>query len=351
MNLADFDFELPPERIAQEPVTPRDASRLLVLDRDDGRVTHRFFRDLPDELREGDLLVLNDTRVLPARLIGSKPSGGRVEILLVEAVGGPPEAPLWRCLLGASKKPAPGARLSFPGALEAEIVAREEPTWIVRLSHPSRDPIGAVVAVGSMPLPPYIRRDAADPRTPADRERYQTVFARRLGAVAAPTAGLHFTPELLSRVRALGVDVAWVTLHVGLGTFLPVRAERIEDHRMHEEAYDVPEGTAHAISRARSRGGRVVAVGTTVVRTLETAAGEDGVVREGAGRSALFVTPGYAFRAVDAMVTNFHLPRSTLLMLVAAFAGRERVLSAYAQAVGAGYRFYSYGDAMFVRSA
>ena len=351
MNLEDFDYALPPERIAQEPASPRDASRLLVLDRDTGAVRHRGFRDLPDELRERDLLVLNDTRVLPARLIGSKPSGGRVELLLVEAVGGSAGAPHWRCLLGASKKLRPGAVLAFPGGLAAEIVAREMETWIVRLTHPSGDPVGAVVATGAMPLPPYIRREPSDTRTQDDRERYQTVFARRLGAVAAPTAGLHFTPELFARIAERGVDLAWITLHVGPGTFLPVRAQRIEDHRMHEEAYEIPEATAAAIAAARSRGGRIVAAGTTVVRTLETVAAQDGVVRAGTGRSALFITPGFRFRAVDAMVTNFHLPRSTLLMLVAAFAGRERVLAAYAQAVRAEYRFFSYGDAMFVRSA
>jgi S-adenosylmethionine:tRNA ribosyltransferase-isomerase len=351
VNLADFDFELPPDRIAQEPATPRDASRLLVLDRDDGSLVHRGFRDLPEELRADDLLVLNDTRVLPARLVGTKGSGGRVEMLLVEEVSGPPDSPRWRCLLGASKKPGMGGVIHFPGGLAAEVVEREGETWIVRLSHPSGDPLAAVVATGSMPLPPYIRREPADARAADDRERYQTVFARRLGAVAAPTAGLHFTPELLARIRERGVAVAWVTLHVGLGTFLPVRVERIEDHRMHEEAYDVPEASAQAIAAARARGGRIVAVGTTVLRTLETAAAADGVVRAGRGRSALFITPGFRFRAVDAMVTNFHLPRSTLLMLVAAFAGRERVLSAYAEAVRAGYRFYSYGDAMFVRSA
>jgi S-adenosylmethionine:tRNA ribosyltransferase-isomerase len=274
-----------------------------------------------------------------------------VEVLLVEAVGGTPASPLWRCLLSASKKPRPGVRLALVGDLEAEVVAREAETWIVRLAHPSGDPLAAVVASGAMPLPPYIRRPGDDPRSAQDRERYQTVYARELGAVAAPTAGLHFTPELLAALDARGVETARVTLHVGLGTFLPVRVERVEDHRMHEEAYAVSGETAEAVARARARGGRVVAVGTTVVRTLETAAAADGVVREGHGRSALFITPGFRFRAVDAMVTNFHLPRSTLLMLVCAFAGRDRVLEAYATAVREGYRFYSYGDAMFVRSA
>ena len=351
MNVSDFDYPLPSDRIAQEPVSPRDASRLLVLDRASGRIAHRSFRDLPDELREGDLVVVNDTRVLPARLYGSKPSGGRVELLLVEAAGGTGDAPVWRALLAASKKPRPGTPIRFPGGLTAEVLSREGETWLVRLTHPSGDPLPAVVATGSMPLPPYIRREPADGRTEEDRERYQTVFARDLGAVAAPTAGLHFTPALLGRLEARGVRLARVTLHVGLGTFLPVRTERVEDHRMHSEAYDVPESTAEAIARTRQGGGRVVAVGTTVVRTLETAAAADGGVRAGRGRSALFIVPGFRFRAVDAMVTNFHLPRSTLLMLVSAFAGRERVLDAYAEAVRAGYRFYSYGDAMLVRSA
>lgn len=350
MKVADFDYELPSDRIAQEPASPRDASRLLVLDRDGGPIRHRRFSDLPDELRAGDLLVLNDTRVLPARLRGTKPSGGRVELLLIESAGGPPDAPVWRCLLRASKSPRPGARVALDAGLSAELLSREDETWVVRLFHPSGDPLAAVVASGTMPLPPYIRRDEDDPREAEDRERYQTVFARELGAVAAPTAGLHFTPELLAEIEGRGVEIARVTLHVGLGTFLPIRVERVEDHRLHDEAYEIPESTAAAVVRARSRGGRVVAVGTTVVRTLETAA-IDGGVRAGSGRSALYIVPGFRFRAIDAMITNFHLPRSTLLMLVCAFAGRERVLDAYATAVRERYRFYSYGDAMLLRSA
>ena len=348
MKVAAFDYELPPERIAQEPAARRDASRLLVLDRDTGRILHRSFPDLLDELRPADLLVLNDTEVLPARLVGEKPTGGRVEVLLVEPLD-PGAAPtVWRALVDGSKSLRPGTRLRFRGGIEAVARAREGDTWCVELI---QGPRAAMDAAGEMPLPPYVRRERDDPRRALDRERYQTVYAKAPGASAAPTAGLHFTEELLARLGERGVATACLTLHVGLGTFLPVREDEVEAHVMHEEAFAIPPEAASAIADCRARGGRVVAVGTTVTRVLETVAAEPGGIRATRGRTRLFIYPGFRFRAVDALVTNFHLPRSTLLMLVCAFAGREPVLAAYAEALREGYRFASYGDAMFVRAA
>ena len=338
MKLSEFDFELPPERIAQEPAGERDASRLLVLERGSGRTTHRIFRDIGDELNAGDLLVLNDTKVIPARLFARKPTGGRVEVLLVEPLERPS---VWRALLSGGKSLRPGARLAVSDALAVEILEREGESWRIELSGEG-DPFAA----GSVPLPPYIERSADDPRTALDRERYQTVYANRPGAVAAPTAGLHFTPPLLDALRDRGVAVATVTLHIGPGTFLPVRTEDVTAHRLHEEAFDLPRETVDAVLEAKARGGRVVAVGTSVARTLESAGSTPGP-----GRTSLFIYPGYRFRTVDALVTNFHLPRSTLLMLVCALAGTEVTLAAYREAVRERYRFYSYGDAMLVRGA
>ena len=344
MNVADFDYELPPERIAQHPLPRRDASRLLVLERSSGTTAHRRFRDLTRLLVPGDLLVLNDTRVIPARLIGRKSTGGRVELLLLER-----QDRIWRCLVQASRKPAVGSTLAFDGGLAGRILERFGEEWSVDLTHGSGDVERELERVGAMPLPPYIKRDAGKPPPVDDRERYQTVFAERAGAVAAPTAGLHFTPELLQALRESGVELAFLTLHVGPGTFVPVRSERVEEHRMQAERFVLSQAVAGAVERTRGRGGRVVAVGTTVVRTLESRADDSGRVIAGSGRAELFIYPGYRFRVVDAMLTNFHLPRSTLLMLVSAFAGRERILSAYREAVRRGYRFYSYGDAMLLR--
>ncbi len=339
VRTADFDYALPQSLVAQEPVTPRDASRLLVVPRRSRELAHLRFLDLPDLLAPGDLLVANDSRVLPARLVGRKASGGRAELLLVEPVeGGAPG--VFRALGQSSKPLRPGVRLAF-GTLRAEVEADEgEGLLHVRFDRSGAALDEALEREGLVPLPPYIRR----PPSPEDRERYQTVLARVPGSAAAPTAGLHLTERLLARLAARGVERAAVTLHVGPATFLPVRAERVEDHRMHPERYRVGEEAARAFAACRARGGKVVAVGTTVVRALESA-WEGGLLRAGEGRSALFITPGYRFRAVDALVTNFHLPRSTLLMLVCAFAGTSQVLAAYREAVSRGYRFYSYGDA------
>jgi S-adenosylmethionine:tRNA ribosyltransferase-isomerase len=348
VKLAEFDYDLPPGRIAQRPLENRDASRLLVLDRDSGTMDHRRFREFPGLLAPGDLLVLNDTRVLPARLVGRKPSGGRVELLLLERTGDDPGDPTWRCWLKASRKPELGSELHFDHGLVATVLARDEKVWSVRLGGRG-GPVGELLRrAGRMPLPPYISRPDGEPAPVDDRTRYQTVYARRDGAVAAPTAGLHFTPEVLKRIADRGVGQARVTLHVGPGTFEPVQVREVERHRMHAERFEIPRSTAEAIARTRNAGGRVVAVGTTVVRALEHCATEDGSVRADSGWCDLFIYPGYRFRAVDAMLTNFHLPRTTLIMLVSAFAGRERVLRAYREAVRNDYRFYSYGDAMFV---
>jgi len=340
VRVDDFDFDLPQERIAQRAV-PRGTSRLFVLDRE-GAERHRTVADLPNLLRPGDLLVVNDTRVLPARLFARRPGGGEVELLLVERHG-PVD---WDALVKPGRKARPGARLELdePG-LSVEVVATlDDGRRRVRFSRPVEP---ALERLGHVPLPPYIDR----PDEAADRERYQTVYAREPGAIAAPTAGLHFSDGLLDAIARRGVERVAVTLHVGIGTFKPITAPLVHEHRMERERYVVPEATAAAIARARREGRRIVAVGTTVVRTLETAAAESGEVRPGPGASELFITPGFRFRVIDALLTNFHLPRSTLLLLVSAFAGRERVLAAYAEAIREGYRFYSYGDAMWLERA
>jgi len=345
MRLEDFDYDLPPELIAQSPEEIRDASRLMALDRATGDIRHGVFRDLDGRLRAGDVLVVNDTRVYPARLKGRKAAtGGKVEALLTRDLGG------GRYLALVKGGPRPGTSIDFDGGLSAVVEpvgAGEDDGGRRILSFASGKSIDdRLDEVGSMPLPPYISAPGRD--EVRDRERYQTVYAKKRGAVAAPTAGLHFTPELIRRLEEAGVRTVAVTLHVGPGTFMPVRADRVEDHVMEEEEYEVSGEAAEAVNGARRAGGRVVAVGTTSLRTLESAAGEDGLISPGGGKTGLFIYPGYRFRAVDALITNFHLPRSTLIMLVAAFAGREPVLKAYREAVAERYRFYSYGDAMFI---
>jgi S-adenosylmethionine:tRNA ribosyltransferase-isomerase len=339
MKRSDFHYDLPAELIAQRPLPERGASRLLVLDGATGAVADRRFADLIELVRPGDLLVCNDTRVLPARLLGTKPTGGRVEILLERVLG--PDRALVQ--LHASHAPQPGGEIELPGGSRGRVEGRCGALFELAFT---TDISALLEAHGSVPLPPYVER-APDER---DRERYQTVFARAPGAVAAPTAGLHFDPPMLEALAARGADFAFLTLHVGAGTFAPVRTERVEDHELHAEWLLVPADVCAAVARCRSRGGRVIAVGTTSVRALETAA-QGGELAPFEGDSRLFVYPGFGFRVVDAMVTNFHLPESSLLMLVAAFAGRETTLAAYRHAVQERYRFFSYGDAMFVTPA
>ena len=355
--LSDYDFALPEAQIAQAPLGARDASRLMVVSRSTGAWEHRHFADLPGLLREGDLLVVNDARVIPARLLGTKVgTGGRVELLVVrpsaptltsQALGGATEALEWVCLGQASKGLKPGARVAFPEGLEAEVLeALGGGEYRVRFhAAPGTSLAELLEKAGRLPLPPYITRAPEA----SDAERYQTVYARASGAVAAPTAGLHFTDAIFAALSARGIHRVEVTLDVGPGTFLPVREENLEKHHMHPERYFVPEATAQAVNRAKAEGRRVVAVGTTVVRTLESATDpERGTLRAGPGETTLFIRPGFTFRQVDTLLTNFHLPRSTLLVLVSALLGREHALAAYREAVAAGYRFFSYGDAMLV---
>ncbi len=338
MKKSDFHFDLPAELIAQAPLAERSASRLLVADPSSPRLDDRRFFELPDLLRAGDLLVFNDTRVLPARLFGRKDSGGAVEIL-IERITGTHEA---RAQLGVSKKPKAGGRIVLDDGSVFSVLGRDGEFFLLRLEgEESLEKL--LLRLGRMPLPPYIERDADD----GDDERYQTVFAREPGAVAAPTAGLHFDSPLLARLRERGIDLGHVTLHVGAGTFQPMRAERLEDHVMHREWLNVGAELVEKIRHVRARGGRVIAVGTTVVRALESAL-QDGQVAPFAGETQIFIFPGYRIRSVDGLVTNFHLPESTLLMLVSAFAGRAFVLDAYRHAVAERYRFFSYGDAMLL---
>ncbi len=354
MKLADFDYPLSPGRIAQEPAPERDGSRLMILERKTGSIRHDIFAHLTKYLEAGDVLVPNDTKVLPARLIGKKQTGGKIEVLLVrreeDAAAGAPQAAIenWACLAQSKGRLRPGAVAAFDEGICGEFLGRTgDGLW--RISFTGKGDLEEKRRrIGLAPLPPYIRRNGDREMKGRDLERYQTVYARREGAIAAPTAGLHFTESLLKGIREKGVEIRPVTLHVGVGTFLPVRAEEIENHRLEPEAFEVSSETADGVNGARSRGGRVVGVGTTVARALESCADEAGVVRPRDGKTGLLITPGYRFRALDALITNFHLPRSTLLMLVAAFAGRDFIRRAYAEAVERGYRFYSYGDAMLV---
>lgn len=340
MKTSDFYYDLPQELIAQTPLDRRDGSRLMVLDKNTGAVKHMHFYDLPSLLRPGDCLVLNDSRVLPARLLGHRePGGGAAEVLLLNDKGDK----TWECLARPGKKMKPGTKLSFGGGLlTAEVTETlEGGNRLVRF-HYDGIFLELLEQLGKMPLPPYIKAELQDP------ERYQTVYSRAVGSAAAPTAGLHFTKELLEQIQAMGVSLAYVTLHVGLGTFRPVKEEEITDHEMHSEYCMISKETAETINETRRKGGRVICVGTTSCRTIESWAAEDGTLKESTGWTNIYIYPGYRFKVLDALITNFHLPQSTLIMLVSALAGREHVLAAYAEAVKERYRFFSFGDAMFI---
>ena len=339
MNKSDFDFYLPERLIAQTPLEKRDSSRLLHLDKKTGAIEHGHFHDITKYMKKGDCLVMNDSRVLPARLIGSRLSGGLVELVLLRDLGDG----CWECLSRPGRKTKPGTELTFgDGELTATVMDVAEGGNRIVKFHFDGIFIEKLEKLGKMPLPPYIKEELQD------SERYQTVYSRELGSAAAPTAGLHFTKELLKEIEDMGVKTCFVTLHVGLGTFRPVKAEKIEEHEMHSEFCIMPEETARIITETKKSGGRVVCVGTTSCRTVESFANEDGTMDAKSGWTNIFIYPGYRFKCMDALVTNFHLPESTLIMLVSAFAGREHVLAAYKQAVEMRYRFFSFGDAMFL---
>lgn len=339
MKTSDFYYDLPEELIAQTPLERRDASRLMVLDRRTGEVTHRHFYDIVEYLQPGDCLVMNDSRVLPARLMGHRPTGGVVEVLLLRDLGDK----CWECLCKPGRKMQPGNQVIFgDGELTATVrEVREDGNRVVEF-HYEGIFLEILERLGKMPLPPYIKAELKD------QERYQTVYSREVGSAAAPTAGLHFTQELLDKIRAKGVSTAFVTLHVGLGTFRPVKAEEITDHHMHSELCMMNQETADLLNKTRARGGRIICVGTTSCRTLESLVNSDGSFCAGSKWTEIFIYPGYTFKAMDGLITNFHLPESTLVMLVSAFAGREHILAAYKQAVEQRYRFFSFGDAMCI---
>ena len=341
MKTSDFYFDLPPELIAQTPIEKRDASRLLVLNKETGEVEHKHFYDLPAFLKPGDCLVLNNSRVLPARLFGRRSGGGACEVLLLIDRG----EKVWECLVRPGKKLRTGAKISFgDGELTAEVVGEVEGgNRLVRFDYEGIF-LETLERLGKMPLPPYIKEELED------SERYQTVYSKVVGSAAAPTAGLHFTEELLAKVQEIGVKVCYVTLHVGLGTFRPVKAENLDEHEMHSEYCVIPQETADVINQTKRDGGRVICVGTTSCRTIESWANEDGFMEAKAGWTNIFIYPGYKFKVLDCLITNFHLPESTLIMLVSALAGRENVMNAYEQAVHERYRFFSFGDAMFIHN-
>lgn len=339
MKKTDFTFDLPEELIAQTPLEQRDASRLLVLDKTSGAMEHRHFSELSSLLRAGDCLVMNDSRVLPARLIGTRETGGAVEVLLLRDLGGG----VWECMTRPGKKTRAGTKLSFGNGLLTATVLREVEGNREIQFHYDGIFLELLEQLGQMPLPPYIHEQLEDP------ERYQTVYSRVVGSAAAPTAGLHFTEALLNTLRENGVHTAFVTLHVGLGTFRPVKTDQIEDHKMHSEFFMIPDETIRTIEQTRAAGGRIIAVGTTSCRTLESATDTDGNFIRKSGWTDIFIYPGYRFHILDALITNFHLPESTLIMLVSALAGREHTLAAYRAAVEKRYRFFSFGDAMFIR--
>ena len=339
MKKSDFDFELPEELIAQTPIQQRDHSRLMHLDKQTGEISHEHFYDLPRFLKKGDCLVLNDSRVLPARLIGCRSTGGSVELVLLRDLG----EGRWECLSRPGRKTKPGTELSFGGGeLTATVESVAEGGNRIVKFHYEGIFLEVLERLGKMPLPPYIKEELQD------AERYQTVYSREVGSAAAPTAGLHFTRELLAQIEAMGVNVCYVTLHVGLGTFRPVKEDEIENHEMHSEFCIIPERTARIVTETKKAGNRVIAVGTTSCRTLESFAQEDGSLPVSSGWTNIFIYPGYRFKCIDALITNFHLPESTLIMLVSALAGREHVLNAYKCAVEERYRFFSFGDAMMI---
>lgn len=339
MNKSDFDFYLPEELIAQTPLEKRDNSRLLHLDKNTGKIEHKHFYDIKQYVRPGDCLVLNDSRVLPARLIGTRPTGGAVELVLLKNLGDN----CWECLSRPGRKTKPGQELIFGNGELTAVVQdlTQGGNRIVKFNYKGIF-LEILERLGKMPLPPYIKEELQD------SERYQTVYSKELGSAAAPTAGLHFTKELLSEIEDMGVSICCVTLHVGLGTFRPVKAENIEDHDMHSEFCIIPEDTAKTVNDTKKAGGRVIAVGTTSCRTLESFTTDDGVLQATSGWTNIFIYPGYKFKCIDALITNFHLPESTLIMLVSALAGREHILNAYKTAVNEKYRFFSFGDAMFI---
>ena len=339
MKKSDFDFELPEELIAQTPIQQRDHSRLMHLDKQTGEISHEHFYDLPRFLKKGDCLVLNDSRVLPARLIGCRSTGGSVELVLLRDLG----EGRWECLSRPGRKTKPGTELSFGGGeLTATVESVAEGGNRIVKFHYEGIFLEVLERLGKMPLPPYIKEELQD------AERYQTVYSREIGSAAAPTAGLHFTRVLLAQIEAMGVNVCYVTLHVGLGTFRPVKEDEIENHEMHSEFCIIPERTARIVTETKKAGNRVIAVGTTSCRTLESFAPEDGSLPVSSGWTNIFIYPGYQFKCIDALITNFHLPESTLIMLVSALAGREHVLNAYKCAVEERYRFFSFGDAMMI---
>jgi len=351
-SLNDYHYELPAELIAQQPAEQRDRCRLLCLERHSGRMAHAIFSDIGDHLSAGDVLVVNNTAVIPGRLAGKKETGGKVEVLIYDFAGGQKSTVqngnfICRCLVKASKRCSPGTWLHFAEGLRAEVLSVGNGDYRLKF-YSNGDFETLLYRIGQVPLPPYIKRNSGGMSDCDDQTSYQTVYASHKGAIAAPTAGLHFTRKLLAGLRTAGVQVVELTLHVGYGTFLPVRVADIRQHQIHAEAFTISAPAARTINTARANGNRVVAVGTTCVRTLEYASDSNGEVQAGSGSCDLFIYPGYRFKTVDAMITNFHLPQSTLLMLVSAFAGRQRVLNAYREAIRQRYRFYSYGDAMYI---
>ena len=348
LSLNDYNYDLPEKLIAQKPVKKRDRSKLLLLNRKTGELSHHEFSEIYKYLLPGDILIINNTEVIPGRLLGRKETGGKAEVLILDYAGGKAGSGKFtsECLINASKHTKAGTFIFFGNGLKAEVTGFFDGVYSLKF-YCSSDFESLLYKMGKIPLPPYIKRNENDSSF-NDKTAYQTVYAREKGAVAAPTAGLHFTKELIEKLKLRGVEIAEITLHVGYGTFLPVRSYDIRDHRMHSERFFIPESTADIINRARKEGRRIIAVGTTCVRTLEFASDKNGVVNSGNGTCNLFIYPGYTFKVIDAMITNFHLPKSTLLMLVSAFAGRKNILNAYKKAIKNKYRFYSYGDAMLI---